>query len=85
MYDGFIYETTCIENQMKYRGRHERTHRDPNDPDDSWYIGSPTNPQFWEDLEKYGRDAFVREIIQDGPFENSLHIKPFSLGSLIKF
>lgn len=74
MYDGFIYETTCLVNGMKYRGRHERSHSNPEDPDDKDYIGSPTNPQFWVDLELYGRENFIREIIQDGPFENNLHI-----------
>lgn len=72
MYDGFIYETTCTVSGMKYRGRHERSHIDPVDPDDSWYIGSPTNPQFWEDLEKYGRESFIREILDSGPFNEKL-------------
>lgn len=61
---GFIYETTCIPTNMKYRGSHRRT-QDPNDPDDSWYIGSSTNPQFWEDLEKYGLKNFKRIILED--------------------
>lgn len=61
---GFIYETTCIPKNMKYRGSHRRE-QNPNDPDDSWYLGSPTNPQFWEDLEEYGRSAFVRKILED--------------------
>lgn len=74
MYDGFIYETKCLVTGMKYRGRHERSRTDVNDPDDSWYLGSPTNPQFWEDLEMYGKDSFIREIIDEGPFENALHI-----------
>ena len=66
-YNGFIYETTCHANGMKYRGRHGRV-GDPNDPDDSWYLGSPKNPQFWEDLEKYGIEAFSREILDRGPY-----------------
>ena len=61
---GFVYETTCIPKNMKYRGSHKRE-QNPDDPDDSWYLGSPTNPQFWEDLEEYGRSAFVREILED--------------------
>lgn len=71
MYDGFIYETTCLATNMKYRGRKKRTHYDDiNDPDDKWYIGSPTDSKFWDDVEKYGRDQFVRKIILDGPFED---------------
>ncbi len=61
---GFIYETTCIPKNMKYRGSHRRE-QNPDDPDDSWYLGSPTNPQFWEDLEEYGRGAFRREILEE--------------------
>lgn len=66
-YNGFIYETTCTVTGMKYRGRHGRS-GNPEDPDDSEYIGSSLNPQFWIDLDKYGRDAFVREILDPGPY-----------------
>lgn len=61
---GFVYETTCIPTGMKYIGSHRRL-QDSNDPDDSWYLGSSTNPQFWEDLEEYGRDNFRRDILEE--------------------
>jgi hypothetical protein len=61
---GFIYETTNTVNGMKYIGSHKRE-QNSGDPDDSWYLGSPTNPQFWDDLEEYGRSSFVRRIIED--------------------
>lgn len=66
-YNGFIYETTCTINGMKYRGRHGRI-GDPSDPDDSWYLGSPLNEQFWIDLETYGEENFTREILDPGPY-----------------
>lgn len=71
---GFIYETICIPKQMKYRGSHKRE-QNPEDPDDSWYLGSPTNPQFWEDLEEYGRNAFKRVILEEVYEEDKKFLK----------
>lgn len=71
---GFIYEVSCLVNGRKYIGSHRRSQND-NDPDDQWYIGSSTNKDFWDDLEKYGRDNFVRKILEDVSVEDTEFLK----------
>lgn len=59
---GFIYETTNLKNGKKYIGSHKRS-QDPNDPDDSWYLGS--GALLWKAIHKYGKENFSRRILME--------------------
>lgn len=68
---GFIYETLNTVNGRKYVGKHKRS-QNPRDPDDSWYLGSSTNPDFEKDIQKYGIEKFTRRIIVEADSEEEL-------------
>lgn len=57
---GFVYETTNNINGKKYIGSHKRA-QDPEDPDDSWYLGS--GKLLWQAIDKYGKENFSRRIL----------------------
>lgn len=59
---GFIYETTCLVNGKKYIGQHKRI-QDPDNPDDTWYLGSGTYLK--RAINRYGEGNFVRVILED--------------------
>lgn len=66
---GFVYETVNHINGKKYIGKHKRN-QDPNDPDDSWYLGS--SKYLLRSIEKYGIENFSRRIICECNSEEEL-------------
>lgn len=71
-YNGFIYETINLVTGHRYIGRHGRS-GNPNDPDDSWYLGSGVIIN--NAIEKYGVSNFRRIIIDPGPLSLEEAIK----------
>lgn len=66
---GFIYMTKNLVTGKLYIGLHRRT-MNPEDIDDSWYLGSGT--YFMKALAKYGEDNFERTILHECENEESL-------------
>ena len=69
---GFIYETTNLINGNKYIGKHKR-YQNPDDPDDSWYLGSGKLITYA--IDKYGSENFSREILCECSTEEELVAK----------
>ena len=67
---GFIYMTKNKVTGHLYIGKHRRT-MNPDDIDDSWYLGSGVLLQ--RAIEKYGTDNFERTILCECPDDQSLN------------
>lgn len=69
---GFVYETINLVNGHKYIGQHRRR-QNPEDPDDSWYLGS--GKILCYAIEKYGWENFSRRILCECKNQEELNEK----------